>query len=123
VAASSYLDMGKIADARAAIEKSMAIAQKSANAADFRIPSAITKARIEAASGNTGAALGSLRENLVLAQKLNKIGLQFNIRMMMLRVQNSSGPEIAKFEDEARRAGYGLYADEAKALRTAKNTL
>lgn len=120
VAALSYLNLGKSADARTAIDKSLAIAQKSANAVDFRIPSAVTKARIDAASGNTGAALASLRENLVTAQKLNKSGLQFNIRLMMLRLQNSSGAEVAKFEDEARRAGYGLYADEAKALRTSK---
>jgi tetratricopeptide (TPR) repeat protein/TolB-like protein len=118
--AMSNLQMGRLHVAHDAVEKAETIAQKSVNFENFRIPIAISKARIDGAMGRKAEAVRSLQENLALAKKLNKVGIQLHIRLILCQIQDPHGPKTVQLEEDARRMGYGLYAQEARKLLQAK---
>jgi tetratricopeptide (TPR) repeat protein len=115
------LQTNRIKEAHEAIEKAVAIAQESANAEDYRIPVAITKARIDAALGKKAEAVQILTKNLAEARKLNKVGLELHIRLTLCQIQGPGSPDLARLEEDAKRMGYGMYVNEIRLLRSGKS--
>jgi tetratricopeptide (TPR) repeat protein/TolB-like protein len=120
--ATASLQTNHIQEAHEAIEKAAEIAQKSANAENFRIPIAITKARIDARLGKKAEAVQVLTENLALARSLNKVGLQLHIRLTLCQIEGPGCADLPRLEEDASRMGYGLYVSEVQLLRAGKSS-
>jgi len=111
--AESCLRSGDLPAARAAIERSLALARTSTDTDDYLVPASLTAARIAAAEGHTNRALAELSSLLARTQHTQNKRLQLQIRLAQAQIEPSRNTLLALATD-ATQHGFGLVAQKAQ---------
>jgi tetratricopeptide (TPR) repeat protein len=126
VLAQALLAQNRTQDAEKAIERATELAGKS-ETLRARLSVAITGARVLAASGQSGEALGRLEAVLAETKKTGLVPLQFEARLALGEVEVKSfgtagRDRLRALEKDARVKGFGLIARKAAAHVRSEST-
>jgi hypothetical protein len=116
VLALAALKSGDLKKAEDAANHASKLALQTPNVADFRLPIAITAARVAAASGRTQDAIRSLNDALQQAVALHLVALQLEARLALSEIQKDPA-QIALLHQDAERMGFRLVAAKAAKIR------
>lgn len=121
--AESRLARGKIAEAREASGRASALAARSANRADFGIPTAIMAARVAVGASTPAQRRRELETLLAEARHLDHVPNQLRARLAIAQVEYSQDPRHAvetarELQRDSARAGFRTIASAAQQILT-----
>ncbi len=114
----SFLRSRRTADARRAIDRALALSERSLSP-HVRLAVAAAAARVEAAEGRVDRASARLEAALAEAVKVRLLGLQLELRLTRGEIRAASGgasdaASLRALADDARARGFGLVARKAE---------
>jgi tetratricopeptide (TPR) repeat protein len=110
------LELGDVKKAEDAADHASKLALQTPNVADFRLPIAITAARVSAAAGRKQDAIRSLNDALQQAVALHLAALQLQARLALNEIQKNPA-QIELLRQDAERMGFRLIAAKAAKVR------